>query len=432
MWPRLPSHDHADSTRTDAWEHGEVADMDWNDTPEQASFRKDVRSFIEQRLPARYRDRSDVKNLEGAAGSWQSDRKSTDAGLRDASNEWAHALSERGWIAPNWPQAYGGAGLSPWEQFIYNEEMARAEAPAVGGGGVMLLGPTLLVHGTDEQKQKYLPGILAGDVAYAQGYSEPGAGSDLGSLQTRAVRDGDDFVINGQKIWTSGAHHADAMFALTRTDPNAPKHRGISFLIIDDIHTPGLSVRPLIDAAWGHVVNEVFFEDVRTPVANLLGDENRGWYVGMTLLDFERSGISGAVEQQRDLRELIEAARTDERSTLPRSPALAGRIADRWLATEVSYSLSLRIASMQAASLVPNYEASMGKMFSTESLQEVYRVGVRTFGLYGALWPGEAHAPLGGKHIQGYVRSIPMTIAGGSSEIQRNIIATRGLGLPRG
>jgi len=404
--------------------------MDWNDSTTQAAFREDVRSFISTRLPERYRREGD--DAEGAAMSWYGDRKSEDPELRKAAQDWAAALSERGWVAPHWPSEYGGAGLSSWEQFIFNEEMAKAKAPMVGGSGVMMLGPTLIVHGREDQKKSYLPRILSGEVAFAQGYSEPGAGSDLGSLQTRAVRDGDEYVINGQKIWTSGAHHADALFLLARTDPNAPKHRGISFLLMDDIHAPGVSVRALIDAAWGHVVNEVFFEDVRIPAANIVGEENRGWYVGMTLLDFERSGISGAVGQRRDLKELIETARDDERAVLGRSPALSGRIVDRWIAVEIAYDLSLRVASIQAAGMVPNYEASMGKMFSSENGQEIHRVGVRTFGLYGQLWPGDSHAPLGGKHIQGYVRSIPSTIAGGSSEVQRNIIATRGLGLPRG
>ncbi|MSQ36115.1 MAG: hypothetical protein EXR63_03090 [Dehalococcoidia bacterium] len=408
--------------------------MDWNDNPEQADFRQQVATFIGERLPPEYRRRAAAVDDGSGEGlfAWYADRISDKQEDRDAAKQWADALAERGWIAPHWPKEYGGASLTTMEQFIFGEEMAKARAPMVGGSGVMLLGPTVLVHGTEAQKAKYLGRILSGEVAWAQGYSEPGAGSDLGSLQTRAVRDGDDYVINGQKIWTSAAHMSDALFALVRTDPDAPKHRGISFLMIDDIHTPGISVRPLIDAAWGHVVNETFFQDVRVPVANLLGEENRGWYVGMTLLDFERSGISGAVEQTRALDELIETARTDPRSQLTRSPQLRARLADRALDIQVSYAFSMRIASMQAAGLVPNYEASMGKMFGSEAGQELHRVGIRTFGLYANLWPGDALAPLAGKHTRGYVRSIPSTIAGGSSEVQRNIIATRGLGLPRG
>ena len=403
--------------------------MDWSDNAEQATFREDVATFIRARLPSTL---TDIPRHDVGMYTWYEDLHNDSAEVRDAAREWANALSERGWVAPHWPSEYGGAGLTAMEQFIFNEEMARAMAPPVGGSGVMLLGPTLLVHGTDEQKQKYLPAILSGETRWTQGYSEPGAGSDLGSLQTRATRDGDEFVVNGQKIWTSSAHQATAIFALVRTNPDAPKHRGISFLLIDDIKTPGLTVRPLIDMAWGHHVNETFFEDVRVPAANVLGEVDRGWYVGMTLLDYERSGISGAVTQLQDLNELLEAARNDDRSTLARNPALRDRLVDRAVAIQVCYQLSMRIASMQAAGMVPNYEASIGKMFSTEHGQELYRVGIRTFGLYGDLWPGDPRAPLNGKHIRGYVRSIPSTIGGGSSEIQRNIIATRGLGLPRG
>ena len=403
--------------------------MDWNDSAEQAGFRREVADFIRERLPGPLAER---EIADVGMYTWYADLVDGAAEVSAAAREWADALAERGWVAPHWPSEYGGAGLTAMEQFIFNEEMAKAMAPPVGGSGVMLLGPTLLVHGTDEQKRKYLPKILSGETRWAQGYSEPGAGSDLGSLQTRAARDGDEFVLNGQKIWTSSAHHATALFALVRTNPDAPKHRGISFLLIDDIGTPGLTVRPLIDMAWGHHVNETFFEDVRVPAANVLGEVDRGWYVGMTLLDYERSGIAGAVSQRRDLAELVAAARGDARSALGHSPALRRRLADRALAIEVCYQLSLRIASMQAAGLVPNYEASMGKMFSSEHGQELHRAGLRTFGLYAGLWPGDPKAPLGGKHTHGYVRSIPSTIGGGSSEIQRNIIATRGLGLPRG
>src|SRR5690606_21110899 len=182
-------------------------------------------------------------------------------------------LAERGWIAPHWPKEYGGAGLTPMEQFIFKQEMAQAQAPAVGGMGVSLLGPTLIVHGTEEQRAEHLPRILSGEVAWAEGYSEPGAGSDLASLQARAIRDGDEYVINGQKIWTSGAHTADWLFALVRTDPEAPKHRGISFLMMDR-NTPGITVRPLINMGWTHGFNETFVEDVHVPAKHLVGDEN--------------------------------------------------------------------------------------------------------------------------------------------------------------
>ncbi|MFN8639122.1 MAG: acyl-CoA dehydrogenase family protein [Dehalococcoidia bacterium] len=336
---------------------------------------------------------------------------------------------------PHWPKQYGGAGLTVMEQFIFNQEMTEANAPAVGGMGVSMLGPTLIVHGTDEQKQEHLPRILSGEVAWAEGYSEPGSGSDLASLQTRAVRDGDDFVINGQKIWTSGAQYADWLFALVRTDPNAPKHRGISFLLLDRT-TPGLTVRPLTDMGWNQPFNETFFEDVRVPAKNLVGEENRGWYVGMTLLDFERSGISTSVMARKQLLRMVEYARTEEgraRSRFHELDTLRHEVAERYIEITVEENFSLRIVSMQHAGQIPNYESSMVKMFGTEALQRLQRLGTKAFGLFANVWDADSeYAPLGAAFTQGYVWSVPMTIAGGTSEIQRNIIATRGLGLPRG
>ena len=290
------------------------------------------------------------------------------------------------------------------------------------------------MHGTDEQKASYLPGILSGEVSWAQGYSEPDAGSDLAGLQTRALRDGDEFVVNGQKIWTSGAQFADKLFALVRTDPDAPKHRGISFLLFDDIKSPGLTVRPLISMSWKHIFNETFFEDVRVPAQNVVGEENRGWYVGMTLLDYERSSVDSAVNDRVAMEQLMAYVKTDDGSVRNRLhiPTVRGDLADAWVATEVAANLSLRVASMQGAGLIPNYESSMVKMFGTETMQKLQRTGTRIFGLYANLWDQEHElTPMRARFTHGYVDAIPMTIAGGSSEIQRNIIATRGLGLPR-
>ena len=407
--------------------------MDWNDSPEQAAFRAQVRSFIQQRLPARYRDPARGTGL--FEGGWQQDRKSDDPDARAAADGWAKALAEQGWIAPHWPQTYGGAGLTVMEQFIFNHEMARGGAPAVGGMGVSMLGPTLIVHGSDEQKAEHLPKILSGEVAWAEGYSEPGAGSDLAALQMRAVRDGDEYVINGQKIWTSGAQYSDWLFLLVRTDPEAPKHRGISFMLADR-NTPGITVRPLTDMSWNQPFNETFFEEVRVPAKNRVGEENRGWYVGMTLLDYERSGIGTSVLARRQLGNLIDYVKGDEgrrRSRLADAQGLRLEVADRFIEIEIEEAMSLRIVSIQTAHQIPNYESSMVKMFGSESLQRLQRVGTKVFGLYSNIWDEDSpHAPLRASFIHGYIWSIPMTIAGGTSEVQRNIIATRGLGLPRG
>ena len=411
--------------------------MDWQDNPEQAAFRSEVKKVIEEGLPDAYKEKG---------GDWVQDRKSDNPETRQRALDWQSVLAERGWVAPHWPSEYGGAGLSPVEQFIFKQEMTLADAPAVGGQGVSQLGPTLIVHGTDEQKTEHLPKILSGEVNWQQGYSEPGSGSDLASLQTRAVRDGDDYVVNGQKIWTSGAQYADWLYVLTRTDPEAPKHRGISFLLMQ-MGIPGLSIRPLIDMSGHHHFNETFFEDVRVPASNVVGEVDRGWYVGATLLDFERSNITGAITSRKSIEKLINYVNSDEgkeRNRLSESAGLRHQVADCYVRTEVQFNFSFRIISMQSAGQIPNYEASTSKLFNSELNQNIARTGTQVLGMYAQFWghndddrntyndPPNEYAPLEGIFTQNYVRSVPSTIAAGTSEIQRNIIATRGLGLPRG
>jgi len=291
----------------------------------------------------------------------------------------------------------------------------------------------MIVHGTEEQRKEHLPKILSAEVVWCQGYSEPASGSDLASLQLHAVRDGDDFVLNGQKIWTSGAGTADWTFALARTDPEAAKHRGISFFIAD-LKTPGISVRPIIDMGGGDELNETFFEDVRVPAGNMVGEENRGWYVGMTLLDFERSNITGAIDARRSVDSLIEYTSSDEGKAMSRmasEPSLRGEVADRAIETEVMFNFSFRIISMQDAGMIPNYEASTSKLFNSELSQRLSNTGVKMFGLHSNLWERD-RAPMRAQFPRSYVMSVSATIAAGTSEVQRNIIATRGLGLPRG
>ncbi|MBM4415890.1 MAG: hypothetical protein FJ035_06545 [Chloroflexi bacterium] len=402
--------------------------MDWNDTPEQAAFRSEVRAFLDARLPAHYRDHEARRHQDsGLENDWQQDLANGTPEDRTAAREWASALAERGWGQPHWPREYGGASMSTLEQFILKQEFARAEAPDIGGH---LVGSTLLVHGTEEQKQRFLAPTLRGEMLWAQGFSEPGAGSDLGSLQCRAVRDGDEFVINGQKLWTSAGHKSNWIFGLFRTDPDAPKHRGITFMMLDAT-TPGVSVRPIISMGWEHATNETFYEDVRVPASQVVGDVNRGWYVGMTLLDYERSGINRAVAQQLLVDELVAHVRADTPSH--RRELVRREVADRAIECEVLNNLCMRIASMHASGTIPNYEASMGKMYGSEVAQRVARTGTKAFGQFAQLWaPDDPYAPLKAKHTQNYCHTVVGTIAGGSSEIQRNIIATRGLGLPRG
>ena len=292
-----------------------------------------------------------------------------------------------------------------------------------------------MVYGSAEQQAKYMPAIANGDIQWAQGYSEPGAGSDLGSLQLRALRDGDEYVLNGQKIWST-PQTADAMYALVRTDPDAPKHKGISFLMIEDFHIDGITMRPIENAVFDHSsFGETFFDDARVPAENRIGEENSGWYVAMTLMDFDRASISNTAEDRAlllDLKEFLETPEGATKSRLADSATIRAELADRAIEIEVGYNLSLRLASLQAKGLIPNYEASIGQVFSKALNQRMARTGTIIFGLYSNLWPGDERAPMTGEFTRSYVRTIPSTIAGGSAEIQRNVIATRGLGLPRG
>ena len=408
--------------------------MEWADTPEQAAFRAAVRELVEEALPEHYR--AAARGGSGGSGEeWQIDRISEDPVVRDAAWSWARALAERGWIAPAWPVEYGGGGMTSVEQFILNHELAKAEAPQVGGQGISQIGPAIIIHGTEELKAEHISKTLSGERAWCQGFSEPGAGSDLASLQTRAVRDGDEYTVNGQKIWTSRAHAADHIALLVRTDPDAAKHRGISFLLVD-MATPGISVRPLINMAGEHGFNEVFFDNVHVPAGNLVGEENRGWYVSVTLLDFERSRIRQTVDAQRSIERLVAFIESPEgaaKSRISESATIRHEIADRAIEVEVVFNLAFRVVSMQGAGLVPNYEASMLQMSVFETTQRTARTAAKALGLYGQLWGGgDGYSPLEGEPAKDYVRSVSRTIAGGSSEIQRNIIATRGLGLPRG
>ncbi len=406
--------------------------MDWSDSAEQAAFRAEARALIEARLPGRYRAMA-ASDAPTEEQPWQVDRISEEPAHRAAAEEWRAALAEKGWIAPHWPPEYGGAGLSSMQQFTLSQELARAGAPHIGGTGVGILGPALIVHGSEEQKREHLPKILSGERVWAQGFSEPGAGSDLASLQTRAVRDGDEWVINGQKIWTTLAHTVDWLFALVRTDPEAPKHRGISFLMMDKA-TPGISVRPLINAAFRHNFNETFFEDVRVPASHLVGEENRGWYVAMTLMDFERSNVGGAISFERAVRRLADYATHEgrERSRLDRLDALRQLVAGHLIEANVQLNFSLRIVSIQARGEVPNHEASTNKVFGSEASQRLTNTATKLFGLYANLWDEEEpRSPMQGSVAQEYCNSIQNTVAAGTSEIQRNVIATRGLGLPR-
>ncbi|HEY8490107.1 MAG TPA: acyl-CoA dehydrogenase family protein [Dehalococcoidia bacterium] len=397
--------------------------MEFRDTPEEARFRAEVRSFISAHLPTGQ-----------PLPEFSPYEEPTTEEARDFLRRWRQALAQKGWIAPHWPKEYGGAGMSVTEQFIFNEELAEARAPQVGGMGVQMIGPILILYGTEQQKREHLPKITSGEVQWCQGYSEPGAGSDLAGLQTRAVRDGDDYVINGQKIWTSGAHRADWMFMLARTDPEAPKHRGISMFLVD-MKTPGITVQPLVTMAGDHVFNQEYFDNVRVPKENLVGEENRGWYIGAALLDFERSNIGASIGMKHTVRDLVQYVHEAKAGRQPLSAhnyeAARLELADRMVEAEVAKLISYRVISIQKRGGIPNYEASMNKLYRSEAGQRVARTGMKLLGLYGGLYRGSKWVPLRGRLSHSYLSSVSGTIAAGTSEINRNVIATRGLGLPR-
>ncbi len=387
-------------------------------TEQQQAFRTEVNDFLKASLPA---------NWEGADNA-------IDEGDHEFGRRFLKKLAPNKWIAPAWPVEYGGLGLSLWDQVIFNEAMGYARAPIVNTAAVGYLGPTVILYGTDEQKRQHLPGITSGDVIWCQGYSEPNSGSDLASLQMRAVQDGDDFIVNGQKIWTSQAHYADWMFLIARTDPDAPKHRGISYFLVD-MKTPGISVRPLINMAEGEGFNEVFFDNVRIPKSGLLGELNRGWYIATTTLDFERSAIGGTMQALRTLEELTRLAKNERDLATGRTawdkPPVRQAIVDLWITSDITKLLSYRVVSMQERGLVPNYESSINKVLTTEYVQRQSRVGISIMGMYGGLWGEGPHAKLRGRFAKSYVATVGSAIAGGTTEIQKNVIATRGLGLPR-
>jgi alkylation response protein AidB-like acyl-CoA dehydrogenase len=342
-------------------------------------------------------------------------------------------LYRRGLPTMHWPEEHGGSGAGHMRQLLL-KETAHRYGVQIGTSATTMVGPTLMLHGSPEQREAFLPRIATGEIEWCQGFSEPGAGSDLASLQTRGDRVGDDYVVNGQKVWTSNAHKSDWIFVLVRTDKDAPKHRGISYLLAD-MRTPGIRIQPLINLAGEHGFNEVFFDDVHVPVANRVGEENRGWYVATTTLDFERSGIERVLTADGDLVRLEDHVREQKRDGKPSQPeeaAKRGRMAELRIQTEVSRLLAHRVAWMQSQDLVPNYEASMAKMFGSDVGQRVAQEGANLDGMYGQLAPGEPSAPLDGALAFRYLDSLRLTIGQGTGEIQRNVIATRGLGLPRG
>jgi alkylation response protein AidB-like acyl-CoA dehydrogenase len=394
--------------------------MDFRFTPEQEAFREELREFLRQELPAKW-ELGDPYGGDGegdAASVWVLGRRMT------------AKLAEHKWLAMAWPKEYGGLDAPHMQQLIYNEEMAYHSAPGGGGMGVAWVGPAIMLYGSDEQKQRFVPKIASGEDIWCTLYSEPGAGSDLAALETKAVQDGDDFVINGQKIWTSLAQRAQWGWLAARTDPEAPKHKGISTFVVP-MDTPGITIRPLVNIAGQAGFNEVFFDNVRIPKDYLVGELNRGWYHVAVALDFERSGIQAYANGRRTIERLVAYAQ-EHSETLRRHPQARMRLADRAVELAAGTHIAYRIPWMQSQGIVPNYEASISKLYGSEFTQRLAHTGLQLLGPYGGLAPGSAYAPLKGQIERAYLNAVASTIAAGTSEVQRSIIAARGLGLPRG
>ena len=345
--------------------------------------------------------------------------------------EFRRKLAERGWLTMSWPREYGGQERSYEEQYLFQEALNYVGAPGATVG-VQQVGPTLMTFGTDEQKEAFLPRIAKGEIDFALGYTEPDAGTDLASLQLRAVRDGDDYVLNGIKRFTSAAHRAEYVWLAARTDPSAPKHRGISMFLVD-LQTPGITVKPIWTMGSGRT-NEVYWEDVRIPADALVGEENRGWYYAAHALDFERVSIFTVSGVRAVFDALMRWAReAGPDGARPIDDAHVSRtLADYKVQIEVLQMLAYRNLGMIKRGEHPNHEASEVKIFSTELMQRLLHTGTKLLGPYGQLTPESAHAPLGGRIEQGYRAAVMPTFGAGSNEVMRNIIATRGFGLPRG
>ncbi|HKI75383.1 MAG TPA: acyl-CoA dehydrogenase family protein [Pseudomonadales bacterium] len=388
-----------------------------------AAFREEARAWLAENCPP------------GARGPGQIPTGSTKIPIEDPDvKRWLDVMAEKGWTVPMWPKEYGGAGLSKDEYLVLIDEMRTISARSpLAGMGTGLIGPTLLDYGNDDQKSRHLPRIARGEVAWCQGYSEPGAGSDLASLSTRAVLDGDNFIINGQKIWTSGAQFADWMFILVRTDPDAPKHEGISFLLLD-MDQPGVQVKPIRLISGNSPFCESFFTDARAERRDLIGELNRGWTVGKRLLQHERSGITT----------LAGSSRRPEGPKLEKIAdqyigKLDGRIADadyrdRIIAHQMTArSLQLtqkRTVEETAEAKTPGPQTSMFKYYGSITMQNAQNLARDLRGFNGVGWEGEGFTSEELSGMRDYLSGRASSIYSGSNEIQLNIIAKRVLGLP--
>jgi alkylation response protein AidB-like acyl-CoA dehydrogenase len=398
--------------------------MDLNFTPEESAFRQQVRSFMQEKLPADIRH----KVLGGLIVE------------RDDYVRWQRILHEQGWGAPGWPEQFGGPGWNATQQYIFEEESAAAGAPRAIPFGLKMVAPVIMAFGSPEQQQRYLPKILSAEEWWCQGYSEPGAGSDLASLKMRAAREGDEYVLNGQKTWTTLGQYADWIFCLVRTDPDVKPQRGISFILVR-MDTPGITVRPIITMDGAHEVNEVWFENVRVPAANLIGEENQGWTYAKFLLGHERTNIAGIGIAKRELARLKRIASDEKKHGKPllKDPMFAARVAQVEVDLTALEITNLRVLSAEAEHRAPGPEASILKIKGTEIQQAITELLTQAVGPYAlqlnraamaAGYQGEHAGPSYAEPLAaGYLNMRKLSIYGGSNEIQKNIISQMILGL---
>jgi alkylation response protein AidB-like acyl-CoA dehydrogenase len=398
--------------------------VDFSLTSEQEAFRQHVRGWLRANMPADWPARvmaaSEVPRPEAY----------------DLLRRWQRQLYDAGFIGLTWPSEYGGRGLTLMEEMILHQEMALAKAPPILNIlGVGMAGPTIVAYGTEAQKQRYLAKILSCEEIWCQGYSEPNAGSDLAALQTRAVKDGEHWVVNGQKVWTSLAHVADWMMLLARTDPHAPRHKGITYFLLD-MKSRGVTVKPLRQITGDAEFNEVFFDNVRVHESHVLGGVNNGWQVGLTTLMYERLalGFGLQVRLRIGLDALIELARRMEKHgrTLTQDPVMRQKLAQLWIDTECLRLTGARAITRLLRGEIPGPEASAGKMGWVDTHQRLQELAMEVQGPYAQLTRGSEWAVEGGVWQYTFLRSRANSIEGGTTEIQKNIIGERVLGLPKG
>lgn len=388
--------------------------MDFRFTPEQESFRKEVRDFLESEM---------------AKGIF---KPRCDAWIIGHSPEFSRKIGEKGWIGMTWPKEYGGQGRSYLDRLVLTEELLRYGAPvAAHWFSDRQIGPSIITYGTEEQKKEFLPKIINGEIYFGLGMSEPEAGSDLAALNTRAVEDENGFVLNGQKVWTSGAHSFNYIYLVVRTDPDVPKHKGISEMIVD-LNSPGISVNPLVDMTGGRHFNEVFFDNVRVPKTAIIGKRNEGWKQIVAQLDYERSGMERVMANYPLFEAILKYAKETKYKGQPLSkhPLIRQRLAQLTVEFEVGRLLIYKVAWVLSQKRIPNYEASLAKTFCTEFQQRLARTAMEILGPYSQLKPESARAALDGIAVHSFLITPGYTLQAGTSEVLRNILAMRGLGLP--